>query len=51
MYDAVPACLKYEDINKILDKKALVKLIAHAYQVGSEKDTVLLADSLMRLGY
>ena len=51
VYDVVPRCLKYEDINKILDKKALEKLIDHAYRVGSEKDTVLLADSLMRLGY
>ena len=51
VYDAVPACLKYSDINKILDKKALGKLIDLAYRVGTEKDTVLLADSLMRLGY
>jgi DNA-directed RNA polymerase subunit beta' len=51
VYDAVPKCLKYSDINKILGKKALVELIDLAYRVGSEKDTVLLADSLMRLGY
>lgn len=51
VYDAVPACLKYEDINKVLDKKSLGKLIDLAYRVGTEKDTVLLADSLMRLGY
>ena len=51
VYDVTPDCLDYEDINKILDKKALGHLIDHAYRVGSEKDTVLLADSLMRLGY
>ncbi len=51
IYDAVPSCLTYSDINKVLDKKALVKLLDHAYRVGTEKDTVLLADSLMRLGY
>jgi len=51
VYDVVPSCLKYSDINKILDKKQLGKLIDLAYRVGTEKDTVLLADSLMRLGY
>ena len=51
VYDAVPKCLKYSDINQILGKKALVKLIDHAYRVGTEKDTVLLADAIMRLGY
>jgi len=51
VYDQIPECLTYADINKILDKKALGKLIDRAYRVGTEKDTVLLADSLMRLGY
>ncbi len=51
VYDAVPSCLKYEDINKILSKKNLGKLIEQAYRVGTEKETVLLADTLMRLGY
>ena len=51
VYDAVPECLSYKDINKVLDKKALGKLIDLAYRVGTEKDTVLLADALMRLGY
>ncbi len=51
VYDAVPECLTFDDVNKILGKKALGKLIDHAYRVGSEKETVLLADSLMRLGY
>jgi DNA-directed RNA polymerase subunit beta' len=51
VYDSVPKCLKYSDINKILGKKALVELIDLAYRVGTEKETVLLADSLMRLGF
>ncbi|ATH09319.1 DNA-directed RNA polymerase subunit beta' [Halobacteriovorax marinus] len=51
VYDAIPSCLKYEDVNKVLGKKELGALIDKAYRVGSEKDTVLLADSLMRLGY
>ena len=51
VHDVISDCLTFDDINKILDKKALGKLIGHAYRVGTEKDTVLLADSLMRLGY
>jgi DNA-directed RNA polymerase subunit beta' len=51
VYDAVPKCLKFSDVNQILNKKALVKLIDHAYRVGTEKDTVMLADAIMRLGY
>jgi DNA-directed RNA polymerase subunit beta' len=51
VYDVIPKCLKFEDINKILDKKALGRLIDKAYRVGTEKETVLLADSLMRLGF
>lgn len=51
VWDAVPKCLKYSDINQILSKKALGKLIDHAYRVGTEKETVMLADAIMRLGY
>jgi DNA-directed RNA polymerase subunit beta' len=51
VYDAVPKCLKFEDVNKVLGKKALANLIGQAYRVGTEKDTVLLADSLMKTGY
>jgi DNA-directed RNA polymerase subunit beta' len=51
VFDVIPSCLAYDDINKVLGKKALAKLIDKAYRVGTEKDTVLLADSLMRTGY
>jgi DNA-directed RNA polymerase subunit beta' len=51
VFDAIPECLDFEDVNKVLGKKALVQLIDKAYRVGTEKDTVLLADAIMRLGY
>jgi len=51
VFDAVPTCLKFSDVNQVLGKKALVKLIDHAYRVGTEKETVMLADAIMRLGY
>jgi len=49
--DIIPECLNYEDINKVLNKKELGKLLDLAYRRGSEKDTVLLADALMQTGY
>src|SRR5690606_28390800 len=38
VFDVIPKSLKYTDINQILGKKALVKLIDKAYRVGTEKD-------------
>lgn len=51
IYDVAPSSLDYEDINKVLSKKALIKLIDVTYRKGSEKDTVLFADKIMKLGY
>ncbi|MFZ4712770.1 MAG: DNA-directed RNA polymerase subunit beta' [Bacteriovoracaceae bacterium] len=51
IYDVVPTCIKYNDINKMLNKKELTKLIDLAYRRGTEKDTVLLADAIMKTGY
>jgi DNA-directed RNA polymerase subunit beta' len=51
VFDVVPESLEYSDINKVLGKKALLKLIDSAYRKGTEKDTVLLADAIMQLGY
>ncbi len=51
IYDIAPDCLDYSDINTILSKKALGKLIDTTYRKGSEKDTVLFADAIMKMGY
>ena len=51
VHDIIPACLNYEDINKVLNKKELGKLLDLAYRRGTEKDTVLLADAIMQTGY
>jgi DNA-directed RNA polymerase subunit beta' len=51
VFDILPKCLEYDDINLILNKKALAKLIDKAYRKGTEKDTVLFADAIMRMGY
>jgi DNA-directed RNA polymerase subunit beta' len=49
--DILPECLEFEDINKILNKKELAKLIDKAYRKGTEKETVIFADSIMKMGY
>ena len=51
IYDILPKCLEYDDINQILGKKPIGKIIDKVYRVGTEKETVLLADALMKLGY
>ena len=51
VHDFIPSCLNYEDINKVLNKKELGKLLDLAYRRGTEKDTVLLADAIMQTGY
>jgi DNA-directed RNA polymerase subunit beta' len=51
IYDITPKALGYEAINKILNKKELAKLIDLAYRKSTEKDTVLFADAIMKLGY
>ena len=51
VHDILPESLHYSDINQVLDKKALGKLIGKAYREGKGKDTVLLADAIMKLGY
>ena len=51
VHDIIPSCLEYSDINKVLNKKELGKLLDKAYRRGTEKDTVLLADAIMQTGY
>jgi DNA-directed RNA polymerase subunit beta' len=41
----------FENINKVMDKKALGELIDQAYRILGNKATVLLADRLRTLGY
>ena len=51
IYEIIPKCLGFEDINRVLGKKEIGQLIDKAYRKGTEKETVLLADALMHLGY
>ena len=51
VHDVIPDCLNFSHINKVINKKSIGGLIDLAYRLGTEKDTVLLADALMRIGY
>jgi DNA-directed RNA polymerase subunit beta' len=49
--ELLPAALQFELVNRTMTKKALAKLIDHAYRHAGTKETVILADRLKDLGY
>ncbi len=49
--EIVPETIKFEEINKVMDKKQLADLIDICYRRAGNKETVLLADRLKNLGY
>jgi DNA-directed RNA polymerase subunit beta' len=49
--EIVPEKIKFEEINKVMDKKQLADLIDICYRRAGNKETVLLADMLKNLGY
>jgi len=49
--EIVPGDIPFDNINKVMDKKALGELIDQAYRILGNKATVLLADRLRTLGY
>ena len=49
--ELLPDSVKFEEVNKVLTKKALATLIDHTYRHAGTKDTVILADRLKDTGY
>ncbi|THB76080.1 MAG: DNA-directed RNA polymerase subunit beta' [Desulfobulbaceae bacterium] len=49
--ELLPKSIPFEEINKVLSKKALAKLIDYTYRHAGTKDTVILADRLKDTGY
>ncbi len=49
--EVLPKPLDFRSVNKVLDKKALSRLIDECYRAARNKSTVLLADRLRTLGY
>jgi DNA-directed RNA polymerase subunit beta' len=51
LWDVFPKGMSFEVINKVMKKKELSALMQKAYQILGTKDTVILADQLMYLGF
>ncbi len=49
--ELLPPSVAFEEVNKVLTKKALAKLIDHTYRHAGTKETVILADRLKDTGY
>ncbi len=49
--EVVPSHIRFEEINKVMDKKRLADLIDICYRRAGSKETVILADKLKDLGY
>ncbi len=49
--ELLPKKLPFEVVNKVLNKKALAKLIDYTYRYAGTKDTVILTDRLKDIGY
>ncbi len=49
--EIVPLAIPFPVYNRTMDKKSLADLIDKCFRLASNKDTVLLADALMQLGY
>ncbi len=51
LWDVFPKGMSFDVINKVMKKKELSALMQKAYQVLGTKDTVILADQIMYLGF
>ncbi len=51
MSESVPSVIRFEEINRVMDKKRLADLIDICYRRAGNKETVILADKLKDLGY
>ena len=49
--ELLPKNVPFSEVNKVLSKKALAKLIDYVYRHSGTKDTVILADRLKDIGY
>ncbi|MBI5559973.1 MAG: DNA-directed RNA polymerase subunit beta' [Deltaproteobacteria bacterium] len=49
--EVVPDTIRFEEINKVMDKKNLAELIDVCYRRAGDKETVILADRLKDLGF
>ncbi|HPQ81030.1 MAG TPA: DNA-directed RNA polymerase subunit beta' [bacterium] len=51
LYEIMPDAIPFEQVNKVLDKKAVAGIIDTCYRLCRDKETVLLADNLRTMGF
>ena len=51
VWERLPHVLPFEEVNKVLTKKAIGKLVGIAYKAAGIKNTVILCDQLKNIGY
>ncbi len=51
LMEVTPRCIRFDEVNKVMDKKRLADLIDTCYRRAGSKETVILADKLKDLGY
>lgn len=49
--DAVPSQVPFEELNVVLNKKAIANLIDKTFRIAGAKSTCLLADKIMEMGF
>lgn len=49
--EVLPPAVSFAEVNKVLSKKALAKLIDYSYRHAGTKETVILADRIKDIGY
>ncbi|HOU51880.1 MAG TPA: DNA-directed RNA polymerase subunit beta' [Smithella sp.] len=49
--EIAPEEISFDDINKLMNKKELTRLIDHCYRLCGDKTTIILADKLKDLGF
>ncbi len=49
--EILPAPIPFDEINKVMDKKALARIIDICYRMSGIKETVILADKLRTIGF
>jgi DNA-directed RNA polymerase subunit beta' len=49
--EVLPPAVPFAEVNKVLSKKALAKLIDYSYRHAGTKETVILADRIKDIGY
>ncbi len=51
LFDILPQAIRFDAVNRVMDKKSIADLIEECYRKTGNKETVLLADHIKDIGY